>query len=139
MALRDWIATHPPKAERFTQTFAGISDRVRDGDDFRVAVREFLDEFDLRPRHLRGTASADRPAPTGDARFDAFLGALAEHLAIRDGLAAPDWVNEEAVRFLDRMWFVSETPGFRAIAIARSPMAFRRRGIFVPADSLKRV
>jgi hypothetical protein len=45
----------------------------------------------------------------------------------------------EPQRFLDRFWFVSEVPGFRATAIAQAPAAFRRRGIFVPERSLHRV
>lgn len=138
MALRDWIATHRPGAERFTQTTSGVADRVRDGEDFRIAVREFIDEFELRPSDRRADALVKRPEITGDRRFDAFLGALAEYLAIASDLDVPEWVND-ASRFLDRMWFVSETPGFRAIALARSPISFRRRGIFIPADSLKRV
>jgi hypothetical protein len=38
-----------------------------------------------------------------------------------------------------RFWFVSEVPGFRAIAIAQAPAAFRRRGVFIPERSLHRV
>ncbi len=138
MALRDWLATHRPGASRFTQTLSGVAGRVRAGEDFQVAVREFIDEFDLRPTDLRAEALATRPEPTGDPRFDAFLGALGEHLALTHDLDVPEWVRDPS-RFLDRMWFVSDTPGFRAIALARSPIAFRRRGIFVPAESLKRV
>ena len=138
MALRDWLAGHRPRASRFTQTLSGVVGRGRAGEDFRVAVREFIDEFDLRPADLRAEALATRPESTGDPRFDAFLGALAEHLALGHDLVVPEWTNE-ASRFLDRMWFVSDTKGFRAIALARSPIAFRRRGIFLPADSLKRV
>ena len=30
-------------------TLAGVSERVEGGEDFRLAVRDFLDEFALRP------------------------------------------------------------------------------------------
>jgi hypothetical protein len=43
------------------------------------------------------------------------------------------------VRFLDRFWFPSAVPGFRALAIAESPAAFRRRGIFIARGALERV
>jgi len=79
-----------------------------------------------------------RPEPTGDRRHDAYLGALAEHLATIHALARPPW-SIEPERFLERFWFVSEVPGFRAIAIAQAPAAFRRRGVFVPERSLHRV
>ncbi|MEX2448313.1 MAG: hypothetical protein WD404_06170 [Solirubrobacterales bacterium] len=40
---------------------------------------------------------------------------------------------------LDRFWFVSEAPGFRAVSLAQAPAAFRRRGVFIPERSLHRV
>lgn len=135
----EWLAAHPPPAERLGQTLAGVSTRVRDGEEFSYAVREFLDEFSLREGGLsREEAIVERPEPTGDVRFDAYLGALAEHLAIAHGLERPRW-SVEPGRFLDRFWFVSEVPGFRAIAIAQAPAAFRRRGVFLPERSLHRV
>jgi hypothetical protein len=79
-----------------------------------------------------------RARPTGDARADAYLGALAEHLAATHGLERPAWAVEPE-RFLDRFWFVSAVPGFRALAIAQAPAAFRRRGIFIAQGALQRV
>ncbi len=135
----EWLAANPPAAELLTETLAGISVRVRGGEEFSHAVREFLDEFSLRgDDDSRAEAIADRPEATGDARYDAYLGALAEHLAAAHGLERPGW-STEPVRFLDRFWFVSEVPGFRAVSIAQAPAAFRRRGVFVPERSLHRV
>ncbi len=135
----DWLAAHPPARERLSETLAGVAGRVRQGEDFRHAVREFLDEFALRgDDRLREEAIAQRPEPTGDPRHDAYLGALAEHLATVHGLSRPGW-SVEPGRFLDRFWFVSEVPGFRAVAIAQAPAAFRRRGVFIPERSLHRV
>lgn len=135
----DWLAANPPAAERLTETLAGVSTRVRAGEEFGFAVREFLDEFGLRgDDRARAAAISAAPAPTGDRRYDAYLGALAEHLAAAHDLERPAW-SIEPTRFLDRFWFVSEVPGFRAISIAQAPAAFRRRGIFVPERSLHRV
>lgn len=135
----EWLAAHPPAVERLHETLAGVSDRVRAGDEFGRAVREFLDEFSLRgDDRSRAEAIADRPEPSGDARYDAYLGALAEHLAVAHGLDRPAW-SVEPERFLDRFWFVSEVAGFRAVSIAQAPAAFRRRGVFVPERSLHRV
>jgi len=135
----DWLAANPPAAERLTETLAGVSARVRAGESFSHVVREFLDEFSLRgDDRSRSEAIGDRPEPTGDPRYDAYLGALAEHLAVVHDLVRPAWSIEPA-RFLDRFWFVSEVPGFRAISIAQAPAAFRRRGVFVPERSLHRV
>jgi hypothetical protein len=135
----DWLAEHPPAPERLRATLAGIAERVRNGEDFRYAVREFLDEFALRPDdRSRAEAIAERPDSTGDTRHDAYLGALAEHLAAVHGFERPAWAIEPS-RFLDRFWFVSDVLGFRAISIAQAPAAFRRRGVFIPERSLHRV
>lgn len=134
----DWLVAHPPRAEALTQTLAGVAARARAGEDFRHAAREFLDEFTLRGPASRAAAIAARPEPAGDPRYDAYLGALAEHLAAVHGLDRPAW-SVEPGRFLDRFWFLSDVPGFRATAIAQAPAAFRRRGVFVPERSLHRV
>jgi hypothetical protein len=137
--LRDWLVAHPPPDAAFRQTLALVADRVRSGEELRFAVREFLDEFALLPRgDLRARAIAARPELTGDQRADAYLGALAEHLAATWTLSRPSW-SVESERFLERFWFVSEVPGFRALAVAQSPAAFRRRGIFIAEGALQRV
>jgi hypothetical protein len=138
-ARSSWLTANPPASARLTATLAGVAERAREGEDFRHAVREFLDEFALRDGdRSREDSIAERPAPTGERRHDAYLGALAEHLAVVHHLDRPQWSLESA-RFLDRFWFVSEVPGFRATAIAQAPAAFRRRGVFIPERSLHRV
>lgn len=136
---RQWLVRNPPPDDAFRQSLALVSERVRAGEELRFAVREFLDEFQLLPREdLRARALRARPGPTGDPRADAQLGALAEHLAATEGLERPAW-SVEPDRFLDRFWFPSPVPGFRALALAQSPAAFRRRGIFIAAGALQRV
>ena len=137
--LKDWLAAHPPPDSAFKQTLAVVSERVRSGEELLFAVREFLDEFNLLPREdLKARAISARPMPTGDARADAYLGALAEHLASIQGIERPAWAIDPE-RFLDRFWFVPETRGFRALAIVESPAAFRRRGVFIAEGALQRV
>jgi hypothetical protein len=135
----DWLAANPPQASRLTATLAGVAERARAGEGFRHAVRDFLDEFPLRPDDAaRSEAIVRRPEPTGDPRHDAYLGALAEHIAVLYGIERPAWSIEPG-RFLETWWFVSDVPGFRAIAIAQTPAAFLRHGVFVPERSLHRV
>lgn len=136
--LKEWLAENPPPHAAYTQSLAGVAVRVRSGEDFRVAVRELLDEFALLPRDdLQARAIRDRPEPTGNRRHDAYLGALAEHLSTLHDLVRPEW-SVERERFLDSFWFPSPVRGFRAIAVAQSPAAFRRRGIFIAAGALDR-
>jgi hypothetical protein len=135
----DWLVSHPPSPDRLTLTLAGVAKRARSGEDFHHAVREFLDEFALRgDDRSRFHSISERPELIGDPRLDAYLGALAEHLGTAHNLSRPAWSIEPA-RFLDRFWFVSDVPGFRAISIAQAPAASRRRGVFIPERSLHRV
>ncbi len=135
----DWLAAHPPKGSQLGQTLAEVGRRAGSDEEFQHGVREFLDEFALRPDdRSRAAAVEEEPPLTGDSRHDAYLGALAEHLATVHRFERPAW-SVAPSRFLDRFWFVSEVRGFRAISIAQAPAAFRRRGIFIPERSLHRV
>ncbi|MEO7802959.1 MAG: hypothetical protein ABIS18_00425 [Actinomycetota bacterium] len=134
--LRDWYRDHPAPDTLLRHTLAHVGRRVLAGEDLLFAVFEFLDEFSIRTLEQRQNA-IDEPATSENARADAFLGGLAEYLAGLHHLNLPSWANEPN-RFLDHFWFLSETKGFRAILIAHSPSAFRRRGIFVHPDMLHR-
>lgn len=101
-------------------------------------VRQFLDDF-RRPQRddARSGLIAAEPALTGDARRDALLAALAEHLATGFRCVVPVWALD-GCRFLPSFWFV-HGPAFDALALVQSPASFRRRGIFLSADFLSRV
>lgn len=135
--LRDWYRAHPVSSDRLRHTLAHVARRVREGEDVFFAVREFLDEFSIRDQHQRQSAIDEQPVPTDNPRADAFVAGLAEHLVWHHHMKLPSWPNEPE-RFLDRFWFVAGAKGFRAILIAHSPAAFRRRGIFIHPDALVR-
>lgn len=108
-------------------------------DESRVhrLVLEFLTEYEgARAGDRQGLLDA-MPAPTGDPRWDAFLAALAEHLAFHDMLRCPAWAGSQD-RFLDRSWFLSNTPSGRAEAIVSAPASFMRRGVFIERRDLER-
>lgn len=77
------------------------------------------------------------PRPTGDERVDAALAGLGEHLVRRDDRRAPDWVFKTDRRAL-RAWWVPQLPGLQVLALRDSPLAFRRRGVFLDPRSLDR-
>jgi len=119
-------------------TFAEAGARIAAGEDVLRVARELLDQAPrLSAEELRA-AMEERPTATGDRRGDALLAAVAEHVAAAVDVRAPDWTLEPD-RFLDRFWFVSDVPGLRAISLAQSPVALKRRGILWPARSLVRV
>jgi len=114
-----------------------VAERALAGEAWRTAVRDFLDGFQRAGPEQRQALLADEPPPFDEAG-DAYLAALAEHLAFHHDLVRPAW-SVDPRRFLGRMWFASEAPGLRATAIQQSPAAFRRRGLFIGATTLQRV
>lgn len=119
-------------------TVAGTAERIRSGEEILPAVRDLLDQTGRATAADTARMIADRPDPTGHAEADALLAGLAEHLATTRELAVPAW-TQEPERFLERFWFVSAEPGFRAVALAQTPISLKRRGVLWPARSLERV
>lgn len=103
-----------------------------------IHLREFLDAFYVEPStQKRQRMLDDEPAATGNPRADAYLAAVAEHLAFRYGLDVPPWTQSES-RFLHAPHFPAGLESLKAITLVESPTAFRRRLIFVDRDPLSR-
>ncbi len=101
-------------------------------------LREFLDAFYTEPDQAARAAMLAPEPPIGpDARMNAYLAATAEHLAQREHLPVPRWTWQPE-RFLHRPFFPGGLESLKAILLAQSPAAFRRRMIFVEADPLDR-
>lgn len=97
---------------------------------FGVALGEFLDEFYL-----------DREPSSRRARIEEapeFVGAVGEHLARRWKLGDPPEWSDDPRRFLRRVWFPEGVEAEKPILLVESPMAFRRRMLFVEAEPLRR-
>ena len=119
------------------RTIAEIAERVVTGADaFDPAVREFIDAWQEMPDAERRRALQTEPAILGGVK-DAYLAAVAEHLASLGDLLPPAW-TETPIRFLREPHFAGGLESLKAILIAESPSAFRRRLIFVSADALSR-
>jgi hypothetical protein len=100
-----------------------------------IAWSEFLDEFYLTTGR-RQSMIDEEPGLTGVAWQDAYVGAMAEHLARRWGLAVTGWV-EDPRRFLSRPYFVENLQLMKPVLLRDSPIAFRRL-IFTEAEPLRR-
>lgn len=119
------------------KSLAEIADRShRRKGRFDIAVREFLDAWQGMPRKMREAAIASRPRSVGTVH-DAYLGALAEHLALSERIPVPEW-TEEPNRFLSEPFFAGGLESLKATLLVESPLAFRRRLIFISADGLTR-
>ncbi len=120
------------------RTLAEVARRRKAGDDFSLLLREFLDEFYEKLRLDGGGACiVDEPVGLSDPHEHALLGAIGEHLARRWALAIPVW-TEDPSRFLRRPYFTTAIEGLKALLLAESPVAFRRRLIFTEAEPLRR-
>jgi hypothetical protein len=97
-------------------------------------VWEFLEEYRWEQAEAQPALLADEPPLVGDERWDALLGALAEHLAARHDLAPPAWTE---LRVLRRPWFPAELPVQRADALVHAPAAFRKHGVYLSASDLE--
>jgi len=104
--------------------------------EFDPSVREFLDEWQLMSPEQR-TAALEREPQRLSAVKDAYLAALAEHLALSDRVPVPAW-TEQPDRFLSEPYFAGGLESLKAILLVESPLAFRRRLIFISADGLSR-
>jgi hypothetical protein len=106
-------------------------------DDLRwTDVMEFLEEYRHESPTTRQGLLAQTPEESAEPKWDVFLGALAEHLAIGDSQPIPAWACSRQYSWCGRAWFVSDLPTARVWALAHSPAAFRARGIFLHPDDL---
>jgi hypothetical protein len=101
-----------------------------------MAMAGFLDNFYTEPERRQAMIDPE-PELIGDAIVDATLGAMGEHLARRWKLKIPSW-TEHPARFLKRPHFATPLEGLKPLLIAQSPLAFRRRLIFVEHEPLRR-
>ena len=116
---------------RAVRTVEGDSAPVRMAAEF--VSRDAAGDDDARHRMITA-----RPPPTGAPHRDAFLGGLAEWLAVRFGQPTPEWTADED-RFLDHGWWVTPMASMRAWEYAGSPASFQSRGVYLHRDSLTNV
>jgi len=102
---------------------------------FDPSLREFLDSF-YANADLRQQAIEKQPASI-DAVHDAYVAAVAEHLARVYGLPIPDW-SEIHGNGLHEPFFAGGLQSLKGVLTAESPTAFRRRLLFVSKDALSR-
>lgn len=120
------------------QTAERIAQALQDRSDPFVPIRDFVDHYHRCDSASRPPLLTDEPLPTGDARLDAYLAAMAEHFARQDGFDPPSWV-EAPYRFLHRSWFREPREHFWPLALVQTPLPFRRRFIFIEDSEFERV
>lgn len=116
-------------------------DIERDPEDRSTPIRraaELVSRYLRADDGVRARMVAAEPPATGDHRWDALLGGLAEWLTVGSGVAPPSWADAPG-RFLDRGWWVTSMPSMRAWEYAGAPMSLKTRGVYLHRDSLLNV
>jgi hypothetical protein len=117
-------------------TLGEVVRRVKAGErTFDPSLREFLDSFYANPDQ-RPRAIEERPASLDVVR-DAYVAAVAEHLARVYGLPIPEWTENHG-NGLHEPFFAGGLQSLKGVLLAESPTAFRRRLLFVSKDALSR-
>ncbi len=123
------------------RTLYSVAERIRSGVQTSAALPEFIDAFlaAASPEARLAMIAVD-PPPTGAARIDALLGAVAEYLAKQHRLpSVPSWVGN-IERSLEEPWFTTsvDSPGMREYLAVSSPAEFRHHNIFTEETPLRR-
>ncbi|HBJ72637.1 MAG TPA: hypothetical protein DDY88_02735 [Actinobacteria bacterium] len=98
-----------------------------------AAIRDFSDGVLANPERAMDALS-ERPRPSGEPFFDAFLASLAETLAERTASRAPLWTS--GVAALAQPWCAPGTPRMVARWRQHTPPAFAKRNLVVDIESL---
>jgi hypothetical protein len=121
---------------RKPNSLAEVVRRVKAGEQkFDPSLREFLDSF-YANADARQRAIEEQPDSI-DAVHDAYVAAVAEHLARVYGLSIPEW-SETHGNGLHEPFFAGGLQSLKGVLVAESPTAFRRRLLFVSKDALSR-
>src|SRR5258708_34302813 len=119
---------------RKPRTLGEVVRRVKAGEQkFDPSLREFLDSFYVNPGK-RHQAIEERPDSI-DAVHDAYVAAVAEHLARIYGLQIPEW-SETHGNGLREPFFAGGLQSLKGGLVAGGPTAFRRRLLLLTKEAL---
>jgi len=136
-AVEDATRPDAPRAwATVPETAAAVADELRRGDE-AMALRLLLDGVNRLP--LAATAHAleaalAEPVTTGDVRWDTLLGGCVQWHCRRLGVAPPRWSRKET---LGTWWWPAGERALRAQTMQRTPIDFRRLGIWFDARNLE--
>jgi hypothetical protein len=126
-----------PRPQTLQEVAAGADSLA----DFGRALRDWLHTLRRFSSRAQVGAAIRAEPPRLAERFadgviaDAYLAAYAELLAARTRQPQPDWAFEPH-RIAPWPWFAEEAPAVRALALAHSPLPFKRRNLFTRAVEL---
>jgi hypothetical protein len=120
------------------------NEAIRRGEPLTLwRLGDLVDDFRLRAANAGEKLALVREAPvwvdsSSQEDCNAYWAAMVETLCREAGLEPPEW-TESPRCFLHRPWFAGAMENLKAILLAESPVAFRRRNLFVSSDAMARV
>jgi len=119
------------------ETLKELTNCFDNEDGWHPALRCLLDDFYVAPLSVKQNMIAEEPALMPDDFFNAYVAAVAEHLAWDYRLEVPAWCCKKE-RFLRLPVFTDGLETAKMHLVMVSPSAFRRRMIFTGGDPLCR-
>jgi hypothetical protein len=103
---------------------------------WKIHFMQFVDDFRRLPSKKEKRRLVKDPASRSNERYFALISSIVNHLCYEVDMTPPAWAFE--IHWLPEPWFVSGFKSLYAIAIAESPLFFRRNNIFVMRNFLDR-
>lgn len=128
----------------YATSIVGLALSIRDdiaGGEYAWPIRKAAElghRFGNAEPDVRRRMIAAEPPTTGDQHWNAFLGGLAEWLAVRTGMTVPSWTRAKD-RYLDHGWWITPMESMRAWEYTGTPGSLQNRGVYIHRDSLTNV
>lgn len=120
-------------------SLSALANEIETKEDFSFGLKNFLDCFYAKPdlKMLEDEPRLLKDVLQDEGFADAYLGAVAEHLARQNEWNLPAWCTSRK-RSLEFPFFAASSFKMQRLLLADSPAAFRWRNIFVSRDALSR-
>lgn len=132
------VEARPDYASSLVGLARAIDEELPNADNAVRMAAELVHRFEQSDDARRHRMVGAEPASTADARWDAFLGGLAEWVTVRHGMETPSWARARG-RYLEYGWWVTEMEALRAWEYAGTPVSFKLRGVYLHRASLTNV
>jgi DNA-binding phage protein len=110
-----------------------VSELVAQGGDWKIHFFNFVDAF----RRTKSKKLIEKPPVKAlGARERSLIASITHQLCLEMSIEVPKWVM--ATRPLKDPWFVSGMENLKAMAVAESPITFKRNNVFVLENFLAR-
>ena len=132
------LALVPRGTDRVRRQFAALSDAIA-GHDPPWALRLVAELVGwVRDDVVSVRCLEQDPGLSGDRRWDALVGGVAEMVSSERGVPVPGWASGPG-RIVDGAWFFSSLESLRPHILVSTPPALAARGVLISAEAFTSV